>query len=244
MSMSKDRPAVVQWHASVRCCDPVWEDAYRRFESPEQEIRKMTRRLLRAGAQSWPKHSDILEIFCGRGNGLKALASLGFTNLRGVDLSAELLQLYEGEAQLFVGDCRDIRLSDSSVDIVIVQGGLHHLPDLPGDLQRTFSEIRRLLRPAGRFVMVEPWLTPFLRVVHTALQSALLRRRWSKLAALNTMIQCERVTYFNWLSHKEEILRLLHANFRPARESIGWGKIAFVGTPVPNDHYDPRPLPD
>ena len=201
----------------------------------------MTKRLLHVGAQKWPKHSEILEIFCGRGNGLKALASLGFTNLRGVDLSADLLQLYDGDAQLFVGDCRDIRLPDASVDIVVVQGGLHHLTDLPGDLERTFGEIRRLLRPSGRFVMIEPWLTPFLRLVHTAVQNAIVRRSWSKLAALNTMIQCEKVTYFNWLSRKEEILRLLHANFRPARECIGWGKIAFVGTLVTNDlHTSPN----
>ena len=33
-------PIVERWCPSSSCCDPVWEAAYRRFESPEEEIRK------------------------------------------------------------------------------------------------------------------------------------------------------------------------------------------------------------
>jgi hypothetical protein len=51
--------------------DP-WEAAYLRFETPEQEIRKFEKRLLRLGAGAWPRDLRIVELFCGRGNGLRA----------------------------------------------------------------------------------------------------------------------------------------------------------------------------
>jgi hypothetical protein len=73
-----------------------WETAYSRFESPEQEIQKFTRRLNKLGAANWPRDADIVELFCGRGNGLHALSQLGFTRLEGVDLSAdELTPLFQ-----------------------------------------------------------------------------------------------------------------------------------------------------
>ena len=128
-----------RWCPGVSCCDPIWEAAYQQFESPEAEIRKFRKRLRSLGAAQWPRESRILELCCGRGNGLTALASLGFTSLNGVDLSEELLQRYDGTANLYVGDCRDLKLADRSIDIVIVQGGLHHLPDLPGDLRTDAS---------------------------------------------------------------------------------------------------------
>ena len=61
--------------------------AEKRFESPAEEVRKFRRRLVSVGAVNWPRESAIVELFCGRGNGLKALASLGFQSLSGVDLS-------------------------------------------------------------------------------------------------------------------------------------------------------------
>ena len=66
------------------------------FETPEEETEKFHRRLLPVGASDWPRGAAIAELFCGRGNGLRALAALGFTDLRGVDLSEELLASYDG----------------------------------------------------------------------------------------------------------------------------------------------------
>src|SRR5437762_12555511 len=49
-----------------------WEAAYLRFETPEEEIRKFIGRLNRLGARQWPSDAEIVELFCGRGNGLVA----------------------------------------------------------------------------------------------------------------------------------------------------------------------------
>ena len=42
----------------------VWEAAYLRFETPEEEIAKFTRRLLQLGARQWPRDAAVVELFC------------------------------------------------------------------------------------------------------------------------------------------------------------------------------------
>jgi SAM-dependent methyltransferase len=217
-------------HAAKQGIDP-WEAAYLRFETPEEEIRKFTKRLRRLGVTAWPRESSMVELFCGRGNGLHALARLGFRNIEGVDLSPRLLAEYTGEARCYAGDCRDLPFAAGSKDSAIVQGGLHHLPVLPDDLERVFAELRRVLRPSGRVVFVEPWLTPFLRFVHAVAQNSLARRFSVKLDALATMIENERQTYENWLSRPKEISQLTRRYFQPEQESFAWGKWNFVGRP-------------
>jgi ubiquinone/menaquinone biosynthesis C-methylase UbiE len=210
--------------------DP-WEAAYLRFETPEQEIQKFIKRLNRLGAAQWPRNAEIVELFCGRGNGLIALQRLGFTRIEGVDLSPRLVAQYRGPAKCVVGDCRQLPFANRSKDVVIVQGGLHHLPTLPEDLDQTFSEMRRVLRTDGRTVIVEPWLTPFLRFVHRVSENPLACRLSNRMDALATMIQFERRTYEQWLGQPELIKKIARAHFVPIHESFAWGKWNFVGTP-------------
>jgi SAM-dependent methyltransferase len=210
--------------------DP-WEAAYLRFETPEQEIHKFVSRLRKLGAAQWPRDAEIVELFCGRGNGLNALERLGFTHVEGVDLSPRLIAQYRGPAKCFVGDCRQLPFADRSKDVLIVQGGLHHLPTLPEDLEKTFSEMQRVLRKDSRVVFVEPWLTPFLRFVHAVSENPLARRLSNKMDALAIMIQFERRTYEQWLTQPELIRNLAHVHFTPVRESFEWGKWNFVGHP-------------
>jgi ubiquinone/menaquinone biosynthesis C-methylase UbiE len=210
--------------------DP-WEAAYLRFETPEQEIHKFIARLRKLGAAQWPRDAEIVELFCGRGNGLNALERLGFTRLEGVDLSPRLIAQYRGPAKCIVGDCRQLLFADRSKDVLIVQGGLHHLPALPEDLEQTFAEMQRVLRKEGRVVIVEPWLTPFLKLVHAVSENPLARRLSNKLDALATMIQFERRTYEQWLTQPELIRKLAQTHFVPIHESFEWGKWNFVGQP-------------
>jgi SAM-dependent methyltransferase len=210
--------------------DP-WEAAYLRFETPDQEIRKFTGRLRRLGVSEWSRETNVVELFCGRGNGLHALTRLGFQNIEGVDLSPRLLAEYTGGARCYAADCRELPFADRSKDAAIVQGGLHHLPVLPDDLEQVFAELRRVLRPEGRVLFVEPWLTPFLRFVHALTQNLLARRVSMKLDALATMIENEKQTYENWLGRPQEISRLANRYFQPEHESFAWGKWNFVGRP-------------
>jgi ubiquinone/menaquinone biosynthesis C-methylase UbiE len=206
-----------------------WEAAYVRFETPDEEVRKFSRRLRRLGAEGWRKDSRILELFCGRGNGLVALEQLGFAHIRGVDLSERLVSLHHGRARCLVGDCRALPVRGGSQDIAIVQGGLHHLAALPDDLERVLTEVQRVLRPGGLFVVVEPWRTLFLDVVHTVGCSAVGRRLWRKMDALATMIEHESQTYHRWLEQPALISALLCDRFEPRLKQERLGKLMFVG---------------
>lgn len=208
----------------------LWNDAYLRFETPEEELLKFESRLRALGVADWPKELRVAELFCGRGNGLRALAGLGFTELYGVDLSERLASLCEPSGVAAVGDCTSIPIGTGAVDVAIVQGGLHHLPRLPEDLERTVAEVHRVLSDGGRFVVVEPWRTPFLSVVHAVSEQSLARRLSPKIDAFATMVEYERETYERWLSHPSEILAILERWFPLSRSWTRWGKLFFVGT--------------
>ena len=211
--------------------DESWEGAYTRFETVEEEVRKFHRRLELLGARDWPRDVEVVELFCGRGSGLLALERLGFTRVEGVDLSARLLETVPPGARLYHGDCRDLQLPDSSRDVVVTQGGLHHLPGLPSDLERTLAEAARILRPEGRLVIVEPWPTPFLSFVHAVCGIPLARRMWGKLDALAEMIEREQPTYGNWLAAESAVLECLDRLFETERLRRRAGKLMYVGRP-------------
>lgn len=213
------------------CCSETWEQAYARFETPQQEIEKFIKRLHELGANDWKKDAAIVEIFCGRGNGLHALEKLCFTHIEGADLSASLLAQYAGPAVTHVADCRALPFADASKDIIIVQGGLHHLPAFPDDLVQTLREVRRVLKADGKFVVIEPWPTPFLHVVHWFCNQPWARHMNGRLDALATMIEHERTTYEQWLGNSGAVLAALRENFETELLRIGWGKIMFVGRP-------------
>ncbi len=229
LESSLKTPQITPWVQEKIHTDKSWESAYKIFETPSQEIVKFKIRLKRLGADNWSRKARIVELFCGRGNGLKALEELGFKFLEGVDLSLSLLREYSGIGSLYVGDCRDLRFQAGSKDFVIVQGGLHHLPSLPEDLEKVFLMIKRILLANGRFVFVEPWQTPFLSLVHGACSSVILTSLWPKLEALSNMIEGEKKTYFNWLANKALIISLLKKYFIQEIFKIGFGKIMYVG---------------
>ena len=208
-----------------------WEAAYQRFETPEEEIQKFIGRLRRLGCLKWPRDAEIVELFCGRGNGLTALQRLGFTRLEGVDLSPRLIAQFTGSAKCIVADCRNLPFADRSKDVLIVQGGLHHLPKLPDDLEQTFAEMQRVLRKDGRVLFVEPWRTPFLTFAHFALEIPLVRRLSNKMDAFATMIEHELATYTQWLDQPDLIRKIARVHFVPVYESFAWGKWNFIGTP-------------
>lgn len=216
-------------HSGAVCCDPAWEEAYKRFESPEEEIEKFIKRLRLLGFENRPRDIRVAELFCGRGGGLVALTRLGFTNIEGVDLSETLLLQNQSGATLHLADCRDLPFEDASVDAVIIHGGLHHLPTLPEDLDQVLSEIHRVLCNEGTFHAVEPWLTPFLRFVHAVIEVPAVRKFYAKGDALAVMIQHERETYEQWLNQPAAIRKLLGKYFKSGMNRTAWGKIIYTG---------------
>jgi SAM-dependent methyltransferase len=228
--MSSGRPpSPATTKSDAHAVDP-WSAAYLRFETPEQEIRKFQHRLRRVGQSAWPRDARIVELFCGRGGGMHALERFGFKHLHGIDLSWLLASHYQGAATVTVADCRDIPVASGSVDIAIVQGGLHHLLSLPDDLERTVAEVARILVPRGRFVAVEPWRTPFLDAVHWISERKLARRMWSKFDAFATMTEYELETYTAWLNQPALVIGILRRYFPDSSAHVAMGKLTFVGS--------------
>lgn len=215
--------------AAQSCVDLEWEAAYRRYQTPEQEIRKFLRRLRWMGADRWERSRRVVELFCGRGNGLRAWEQLGYTRLEGIDLSPTLLADYAGSATCYQADCRELPLESNSRQILCVQGGLHHLQDLPADLERVLSEMHRVLSSDGRVCLVEPWMTPFLALVHRAFAFPLMRRI-PTIDALAEMTEREWRTYSQWLNRAREVLELITRYFEPVQRRIAFGKLFFLGS--------------
>ncbi len=104
------------------------------------------------------------------------------------------------------------------------------MPKLPEDLEQTLSEIKRVLRPAGRFVMVEPWETAFLRLIHFLSERKLIRTISGKFEAFDTMTRYEAKTYFQWIKASSEVLSLLDKYFTSIYFEKGMGKLFYIGS--------------
>lgn len=219
----------------------AWEAAYLRFETPSEEVRKFERRLRGLGIHRWRKDMEVIELFCGRGSGLLAFERLGFGRLCGADLSPALAGQYAGPAKLVVCDCRHLPFATATRDVAVVQGGLHHLGDLARDLEGTLAEVHRVLRDGGRLVVVEPWRTPFLDLVHAVSGIAMARRLSAKVDAFATMVLHERPTYEAWLAQPEAILSQIRRAFQIEVFRVRWGKLSLVARKLPHIRSDRVP---
>lgn len=64
-----------------------------------------------------------------------------------------------------VADARYLPFPDASLRAIVFTDVLHHMPDV----RQFFAEASRCLRPAGKVVMIEPWVSPWSRLIYTRL---------------------------------------------------------------------------
>ena len=100
---------------------------------------------------------QVLDLCCGQG-ALTAMLIQSGAHAVGLDFSSEMLALAEAAApgaSLRQADAASLPFDDSSFDVVVCNFGMMHLPDQPTAL----GEIRRVLRPEGKFLMAT-WAAP------------------------------------------------------------------------------------
>lgn len=100
---------------------------------------------------------SVLDLCCGQGN-LTALMSSSGAAVTGLDFSPTMLTIAARtapDATLREGDATAMPFADDSFDAVVCNFGMMHIPDQP----KALSEIRRVLRPNGRFLMAT-WVGP------------------------------------------------------------------------------------
>ncbi len=135
----------------------------------------------------------ILDAGCGPGRLSFRLASDGW-NVVPLDLSRKMLsELRHQSFQTQVvypltaveGDVRALPFEAESFDFAVCAEVLEHLPDFPADGASVFSEIARILRPGGYFVLEFPmFLHSFLRRLprSTVPWREIARPEWSEVA--------------------------------------------------------------
>jgi ubiquinone/menaquinone biosynthesis C-methylase UbiE len=102
----------------------------------------------------------VLEVGCGRGVGTEIILDrFGAAEVCAIDLDPEMIDLARKRLARYgsdrvhvdVGDVTAVQSDDASFDAVFDFGIIHHVPDWAAAV----AEVRRVLRPAGRFFFEE-----------------------------------------------------------------------------------------
>lgn len=108
-----------------------------------------------------PHGARVADLGCGSGVFTELLRRAGYTSI-GLDISPKLVALgrrkYPG-LELIEGDAENLPFDSESLDGVLLSGLIHHFPDP----RRLAAEVRRVLKPSGRFVAFDPnRMNPFM----------------------------------------------------------------------------------
>jgi SAM-dependent methyltransferase len=93
--------------------------------------------------------TEVLDLCCGHGNVSSGLVREG-ASVTGLDFSRPMLEMARAavpQAHFVEGDAMNLRFDAASFDAVTIGFGMPHVPDPP----RVVWEVRRVLRPGGRF---------------------------------------------------------------------------------------------
>jgi demethylmenaquinone methyltransferase / 2-methoxy-6-polyprenyl-1,4-benzoquinol methylase len=126
--------------------------------------------------------SRVLDLASGTGDVAFALANLGKpAEVVATDFVPEMLAVAEKKAaenppavpvSFSVADAQDLPFEDSSFDVVTVAFGVRNFPER----ERNFAEVLRVLKPGGRYVILEFSRPPFAAwrgVYHVYLRGAI-----------------------------------------------------------------------
>ena len=152
------------------------------------------------------KDRKIVDIGCGSGEALKYLKDRGYSRLKGVEREPRLFGGLDGEMRGMIerGDCLELDNIGDGFDIVLIFGVLHHLKTVE-DMNLALRNVKRILKPGGRFYSVEQW-KHFIRTAAMKLvRDTPVGLLGSTLRMERKLLELERVDLGHWLDVEEKI---------------------------------------
>ena len=142
--------------------------------------RSWRRELVRAAALT--PDSRVLDLASGTGDVAFALANIGKpAEVVATDFVPEMLAVAEKKAaehppavpvSFSVADAQELPFEDASFDVATVAFGVRNFPER----ERNFAEVLRVLKPGGRYIILEfsrPPFAPWRGVYHVYLRQAI-----------------------------------------------------------------------
>jgi ubiquinone/menaquinone biosynthesis C-methylase UbiE len=117
---------------------------------------------------------NLLEIGCGIGIDTLTLASLGFQEVVGIDLSETAIGIARDQAKtknianirFEKANAEGLSFGDGCFDFVYSFGVIHHTPSI----RNAIAEIHRVLKPGGRAIVMIYHRRSLVNLVHTLLR--------------------------------------------------------------------------
>ncbi|MDF5707611.1 MAG: class I SAM-dependent methyltransferase [Nostoc sp. S4] len=141
----------------------------RRFSNPETRDKTVNRfyeitKSINSAYQDFLfrncKESKVIEYGCGTESHAFALADRGAQLVIAIDISPIAIEIAEARFQaksvkanlaFKVMDAEDLEFDESSIDLILGSGILHHL-----DIEKSLNSMIRVLRPSGKAIFIEP----------------------------------------------------------------------------------------
>jgi ubiquinone/menaquinone biosynthesis C-methylase UbiE len=131
-----------------------WYLAYNSEAQKERRRSEILPKLRKLGVPAPNRDTRILDLCCGNGETLDALYQIGFRHLRGLDIVVGPELSGDPRFSTSAGDAAATRLSDCSVDWVLIIHALHHLGPA-SHVDSVLAECYRILKPGGRLAIVD-----------------------------------------------------------------------------------------
>ena len=160
--------------------------------------------------QDIPKHHSILDIGCGTGVGIRHLRSMGYINLRGIELNFKKVEICKRRGlSVFMGDAETIRFP-TKFDVIWSSHSFEHMlhPNL------VMQNLLASVKPFAYFFFILPYVDTGPKEVHCASDE------------IGTRIDDKGASVINWFSVRG--LKVIETKFDNFRENEIWLKMQRI----------------